>query len=161
MLSACVREIEGDCMKLSDGSALDFDMAIWTAGIKPSPFVDRLAYPKKNDEWILTNSCLQAFDNVFALGDSAWIEVGGTVASKTAVEAEHQAKQTTRNLWRYAEGKALKEYAMLAPTDSPVALISLGCDCAVGVLWHHVHYNAFSGDSCPQRMDRQILHRSF
>jgi len=133
MLSACVREIEEDCMKLSDGSTLDFDMAIWTAGIKPSPFVDRLAYPKKNDEWILTNSCLQASDNVFALGDSAWIEVGGKVASKTAVEAEHQAKQTAKNLWRYAEGRALKEYAILAPTNSPVALISLGCDSAVGV----------------------------
>jgi NADH dehydrogenase len=81
----------------------------------------------------LTNSCLQASDNVFALGDSAWIEVGGKVASKTAVEAEHQAKQTAKNLWRYAEGRALKEYAILAPTNSPVALISLGCDSAVGV----------------------------
>jgi NADH dehydrogenase len=108
MLSAYVREIEEDCMKLSNGSTLDFDMAIWTAGIKPSPFVDRLAYPKKNDEWILTNSCLQAFDNVFALGDSAWIEIGGKVASKTAVEAEHQAKQTCQEFMALCRRKSPK-----------------------------------------------------
>ena len=108
-------------------------MAIWTAGIKPPEFVQNLSFPKKNS-WILVDPHLLAKDGVFAIGDCAWVEVDGKLATKTAVEAERQAKHTARNLTRLAEGKTPERYSVRASTDSQVALISLGCDCAVGVV---------------------------
>ncbi len=132
-LSARVQEIGEQFVRLTDGTILECDMAIWTAGIKPPDFVLGLPYPKKDGEWIVTDEYLRASQDVFALGDSAWVEIGGKVASKTAIEAEHQAKHTAHNIMRLAEGRPLQEYSIIAPTDAPVALISLGCDRAVGV----------------------------
>ncbi len=131
--SVSVKEVKDDSINLSDGSTLDCDMAIWTAGIKPQEFVQGLDLPKKNCEWILTNSCLLASGSTFAIGDCAWVEVGGRVASKTAVEAEHQAAHMAGNLRRWARRKPLESYKVVASTDTQVALISLGCSNAVGV----------------------------
>ncbi|MCJ7443918.1 MAG: hypothetical protein MUO26_05225 [Methanotrichaceae archaeon] len=49
------------------------------------------------------------------------------------MEAERQAHHTAKNLSKLAEGKLLENHFVRASTDSQVALISLGCDCAVGV----------------------------
>ncbi len=133
LTSKRVNEIRDECIVFSDGSTLDCDMAFWTAGIKPSDFVSNLDLHKKGGEWILTNSSLQASGNVFAIGDCAWVEIDGKIASKTAVEAEHQAAHMARNLKNWAEGRPLMNYSIVAPTDAPVALISIGCNSAVGV----------------------------
>ncbi|MDD1742770.1 MAG: pyridine nucleotide-disulfide oxidoreductase, partial [Methanotrichaceae archaeon] len=76
---------------------------------------------------------LRASSDVFAIGDSAWVEINNKLATKTGIEAERQAHHTARNLSSIAKGKFLEKYLMRASTDSQVALISLGCDCAVGV----------------------------
>jgi NADH dehydrogenase len=129
-----VLEIKDDCILFADsnGTCLDCDMAIWTAGVKPSQFIQDLDLPKKNG-WILVDFHLQAKDNVFAIGDCAWVEIDGQLATKTGLEAERQAGHTAKNLIRMAEGKSLEKYTVRASTDGQVALISLGCDCAVGV----------------------------
>jgi len=133
LVSARVSEMKDECILFSDGSTLDCEMAFWTAGIKPSDFVCNLALPKKDEEWLLTNPKLQSLGNIFAIGDCAWVQVNGKVASKTAIEAEHQAAHMAKNLSRWAEGKPLMDYSIVAPTDAPVALISMGCNSAVGV----------------------------
>jgi NADH:quinone reductase (non-electrogenic) len=129
-----VLEIKENCIMFADsiGTCLDCDMAIWTAGVKPSQFIENLDFPKKNG-WILVDAQLLAKDNVFAIGDCAWVEIDGKLATKTGLEAERQAGLAAKNLIRMAEGKPLKKYAIRASTDGQVALISLGCDCAVGV----------------------------
>jgi len=131
--STQVREVKKDCIIFEDGTCLDCDMAIWTAGVKPSKFVQDLPLPKKNG-WILVDSYLVAEDNIFAIGDCAWVEIDGKLATKTGLEAERQAKHIARSLTRLAEGKPAERYTVRASTDSQVALISLGCDCAVGVV---------------------------
>lgn len=133
LISARVKEIKEEGVVFFDGSTLDCEMAIWTAGIKPPDFVSNLAFQKKEREWIMTNPHLQASGNVFAIGDSAWVEIDGRVASKTAIEAEHQAAHMAHNLTRWAERKPLMSYNIVAPTDAQVALISMGCNSAVGV----------------------------
>lgn len=128
-----VSEVKEDCILFADGVCLDCDMAIWTAGVKPPEFVQNLSLPKKNG-WIMVDPYLLAKDDVFAIGDCAWVEVAGKLATKTAVEAERQAKHTARNLTRLADDRSLVSYSVRAGTDSQVALISLGRDCAVGVV---------------------------
>jgi len=132
LTSVQVREVKPDCILFSDDVCLDCDMAIWTAGLKPPKFLENLAYPK-NQGWIWVDNYLRASSDVFAIGDSAWVEIDNKLATKTGIEAERQAHHTARNLSRIAEGKFLEKYLMRASTDSQVALISLGCDCAVGV----------------------------
>jgi NADH dehydrogenase len=108
-------------------------MAIWTAGVKPSPFIQDLDLPKKNG-WILVDPHLNAKGNVFAIGDCAWIEVDGKLATKTGLEAERQAKYLARHFRNLISGRTIDRYSVRASTDSQVALISLGADCAVGVV---------------------------
>ena len=133
LASTKVLEIKEDRIELSGGKSMGCDMAIWTAGIKPCDLVQSLPFAKWKDEWILADPYLRASENVFVLGDNAWIDIEGKVASKTAVEAEHQARHTARNLSRLAEGRDLMRYSIFASTDTQVALISIGRECAVGV----------------------------
>jgi NADH dehydrogenase len=134
LTSMKVLEIEEDCVLFADdnGTCLDCDMAILTAGLRPSEFAQGLNVPKKNG-WILVNPCLQSKQDIFSIGDSAWVEIDGRLATKTGLEAERQAQHTAKNLARMAEGRSLESYSVRASTDGQVALISLGCDCAVGV----------------------------
>ncbi len=133
LTSTRVCEVRNDCILFEDGTCLDCDMAIWTAGVKPSQFVQDLLLPKKNG-WILVDQHLVAQDNIFAIGDCAWVEIDGKLATKTGLEAERQAKYIARSLTHLAEEKVAEKYTVRASTDSQVALISLGCDCAVGVV---------------------------
>ncbi len=129
-----VESIDEAGVAFTDGSSLECDMTIWTAGIRPAPLIENLDLPKKSG-WLLCDQYLrvQGRDDVFAIGDCAWIEIGGKLATKTGMEAEIQAKHTARNLTRVAKRTDLKPYSIRASTDSPVALISTGCGCAVGI----------------------------
>jgi len=129
-LGVCAIEEEG--VVLSDGSVLECDMVIWTAGIRPRSFVESLSLPKRNG-WLLTDRYLRVREDVFAIGDNAWVEADGKIATKTGMEAERQARHTAENLARLERGTPLFPYRVRASTDSQVALISTGCGCAVGV----------------------------
>jgi len=129
-----VESIRDDGVTFADGGSLDCEMTIWTAGIRPAPLIESLDLPKKSG-WLLCDQYLrvQGHEDIFAIGDCAWIEIGGKLATKTGMEAEIQAKHTARNLARVAKGEDLKPYSIRASTDSPVALITTGCSCAVGI----------------------------
>jgi NADH:ubiquinone reductase (H+-translocating) len=132
LLSTKVEEVEKSRINFADGSSLDCEMAIWTAGIKPSEFINSLDLPK-NRGWIKVDDNFMATENIMSFGDCAWIETKGQLATKTAIEAENQAKHAARNLERMAKSLPMEGYTIKASTGGPVALISLGCDCAVGV----------------------------
>ena len=134
LTSKQVEEISENQLIFTEGNPLDSEMVIWTAGIKPAPFVESLDLPKKGG-WILTDPYLRVLgkEDVFAIGDNAWIEIDDKMATRTGMEAELQAKHTARNLAKLARGEELKPYSVTANTGSPAALISTGCRCAVGV----------------------------
>ncbi|MCR3882885.1 MAG: FAD-dependent oxidoreductase [Methanothrix sp.] len=129
-----VSSIRDGGVTFADNSSLECDMTIWTAGVRAAPLIERLDLPKKKG-WLLCDQYLRAWEreDVFVIGDCGWIEIGGKLATKTGMEAEIQAKHTARNLARVAKGEPLKPYSIRASTDSPVALISTGCGCAVGI----------------------------
>ncbi len=132
LTNSAVAEVKEDSIVFADGSSLDCDMAIWTAGIKPPEFIQNLDLPKKNG-WIMVDPYLRSKEEIFAIGDCAWVEMDGKLATKTGLEAERQASHVAKNLSHLAEGRPMEKYQVRASTDSQVALISLGCDCAVGV----------------------------
>ncbi len=132
LTGTAVKEVRPDSIVFGDGSSLDCDMAIWTTGIKPPALVEGLDLPKERG-WILVDPYLRAKDEIFALGDCAWIRVEDKLATKTGIEAERQAKHMADNLSRMVRHHPLVPYSVLASTDNPMALISTGCGQAVGV----------------------------
>lgn len=133
LTSTQVAEVKEDCIMFTDNTCLDCDMAIWTAGVKPSQFIEDLDLPKRRG-WLLVDPHLNVSSNLFAIGDCAWVEIDGRLATKTGLEAERQAKYLARHLSYLIRGRGLERYSVRASTDSQVALISLGSDCAVGVV---------------------------
>jgi len=129
-----VQEVEEDRVLFDDRSSLECEMVIWTAGIKAPPFVDSLSLPKHKC-WLLADPYLRSkgSEDIFVIGDNAWVEVKGEVATKTGIEAERQAKHAAKNLNRMARGKSPLPYSILASMDNQVAMISTGCGCAICV----------------------------
>lgn len=132
LTSTAVSKVDPKKVTFKEGTSLDCDMVIWTAGIKPTDFVEALDLPKHRG-WLKADSYLRVKDDIFALGDNAWIELDGRLATKTGIEAEHQARHMCRNLTRMLKRHPLSPYTVLASTDTPLALISTGQSCAVGV----------------------------
>ncbi|MHC1625062.1 MAG: NAD(P)/FAD-dependent oxidoreductase, partial [Methermicoccaceae archaeon] len=134
-----VMNIDKERVSLNDGSELDYDMVIWTAGIKPAPFVDSTPFPKIKG-WIKTDEYLRVDDDfyrhIFAMGDCSWVDVRGTISTKTAIEAENQAKYIAERLKLIIDGEQstknkMRGYSTRASVDSPLALISLGYNRAI------------------------------
>lgn len=132
LTSTQVSEIQRESITFADGTTLDCDMTIWTTGIKPTQFVENLRLPKKRG-WLLTDPYLRVQDDIFAIGDCAWVEIEQKLATKTGIEAERQAKHMAENLKRMIRRRPLTQYSILACTENPIALISTGCGRAVGV----------------------------
>ena len=85
---------------------------IWTSGVANHPF-----YAKHKQHFALAkngkvtvNEYMQAFDNVYVIGDNA-----ATPYSGLAQTALHDALFVTANLKRQANGKSLKKYRAVKP----------------------------------------------
>jgi NADH dehydrogenase len=132
LTNAMVSKVEPGSITFSDGSSLDCDMSIWTTGIKPPAFVEAMDLPKKKG-WILVDEYFRAVPSIYAIGDCAWIEIDGKLATKTGIEAERQGKHVAKNMIRLSRNEPKIPYSIIASTDNPVALISTGNDCALGI----------------------------
>ena len=88
---------------------------------------------KKNVRILWTPTSMPK-ENVFSIGDCARIEIDGKLATKKSQEAERQAKYLAHHFRNRIMGTTIEKYSVRASTDSQAALISLGADCAVGVV---------------------------
>ncbi|GJD09005.1 Alternative NAD(P)H-ubiquinone oxidoreductase C1, chloroplastic/mitochondrial [Galdieria sulphuraria] len=80
----------------------DADLVLWTAGFKPSSWLQFVALEKDPTGRILTSSTLQAtrHDNIFVLGDAAAVtDVNGQRCKATAQVAIQQAECAAWNIW--------------------------------------------------------------
>ncbi len=84
--------------------------AVWTAGVKVNPLIEKLDLPKDKDGLILVNSTLQVkgFENVFALGDIAKVQEVAPVLVGTAQLAFQESDLLANNIRAFLSGKNLK-----------------------------------------------------
>ncbi len=120
--STAVLKVEGDGVITNKGKVYG-DIVIWCAGLRPSTFVENLDVPKEKG-WIRVDPFLRA-NGYFAIGDCAHVEVDGRIATKTALEAELQAKHVAENLKRMLKGEKPKAYRIRSSVDEPIAMIML------------------------------------
>ncbi|HIP25301.1 MAG TPA: pyridine nucleotide-disulfide oxidoreductase [Archaeoglobus profundus] len=127
--SCTVTEIEEGCVVTNKGN-IECDLVIWCAGLKPSDFVNKVNIPKING-WIAVDEFLRVNDRIFAIGDNSFVKIDNKIATKTALEAEMQAKHVADNIRRLLNNQKLKRYKIRSSLDEPIAFITLAKNGAI------------------------------
>ncbi len=85
---------------LSDGTAVETDTVVWTAGVVANPVLRRLGLPTDPAGRLVTDATLRVVDGVWALGDCAAVPdlVTGGLCPPTAQHAVRQAARLVANL---------------------------------------------------------------
>ncbi len=127
-----VKSIDAGRIVLTDGSELDTDMVIWTCGIQCCTLSTTFGLENVRG-WIIVDENLRAKgkDNVFVIGDAAFVEIDGVLSGKNVEEAEHQGRTAAKNIANLIRNKPLKKYKPVNTTSDPRAVISLGGNRAV------------------------------
>ena len=111
-LESCV----GGHVVLSDGTELDTETLVWTAGVKPNPLVAQTGFRLDERGRLLGRATLQVadFDDAWISGDAGAIpdlaSGPGTWTSPSAQHAVRQAKVLGDNIIASLRGFPVKEY---------------------------------------------------
>lgn len=125
MLNTGVKEVQANGILFDDGTLLEVNHVIWTAGVKPNPpmFTHQVAQDKGGR--IMVNQALQMENcpNVFVLGDMASVAgADGKPLPMLAQIAERQGLHTGQNIKRLIDGKPLLPFTYTSQGE----LASLG-----------------------------------
>jgi demethylphylloquinone reductase len=108
-----VLEVKADCIISEfEGKQTETKVAgtIWVAGVKPNPLLETLDLEKNNRGSVLAEATLQAKgkENVFVLGDIAFVENVAPILLGTAQLANQEANLLADNIKALLNGKPLK-----------------------------------------------------
>lgn len=132
LTETAVQEVNERRILFKGGRELPYDIIIWTAGVKPNSLLEILDVPKLKG-WLKVDPYLrvEGMDDVFAIGDTAYIEREGIRSGQNVEEAERQGKVAAANIQSTIKGRKLREYKPKNTMQNPRAFISLGDDKAV------------------------------
>ena len=90
-------------LQLSDGTRIDTETLVWTAGVRPSPGLAELGVPLDDRGRVPVDECLRvrSLEGVWALGDCAAVPNAATpdrIDPPTSQHALRQARRLARNL---------------------------------------------------------------
>ena len=108
--------IEGFCgrtVRLSDGTAIQANTLVWTAGTSPNPLLETIPCAKERGRLLVSESLeLQAWPGVWALGDCAAIpdQRTGRFFPPTAQHALREAKVVAHNVIASVRGKEKRRF---------------------------------------------------
>ena len=110
-LESCV----GGHVVLSDGTELDCEVLVWTAGVKPDPVVAATGFPLEDRGRIRTRASLriEGHDDAWSAGDCAAVPdltSPGAFCSPSAQHAVRQARQLGDNLAAALRGEPTTDY---------------------------------------------------
>lgn len=131
-LNSPIKTVEKKYVQLTQGDRLDYDILIWTAGIKANSLLLTLenALLTKAGS-VLVDQYLRAknFDNIYVLGDAGtFIDENGKSAPPTAQKAIREGSVAASNIANTLLDYPLIKYQSINPTF----LIPLGGKYAVG-----------------------------
>jgi NADH:quinone reductase (non-electrogenic) len=116
-LDTRVKSMVGGHVELDDGQEFDADTIIWTAGVKPSPMLDKTDLPRDDRGRLDCHATLQVRDlpGVFSAGDCAGVPdlSKDDPEARTSPSAQHavrQAKVLADNVVAHLRQRPLKEY---------------------------------------------------
>jgi NADH:ubiquinone reductase (H+-translocating) len=102
-VSTTLEAVEEHAAVLSDGSRLETETVVWTAGVKPNPLLRTFGLPLDERGRVIVEPTLrvQGLDDVWALGDCARVPNEATPESfdpPTCQHALRQARRLAKNL---------------------------------------------------------------
>lgn len=106
-LNTKVEGFSGRAVRLSDGSTIDTNTLVWTAGTSPNPLLETIPCAKERGRLLVTESLeLQAYPGVWALGDCSAIpdRRRGGFHPPTAQHALRQGKIVAHNVTATVRG---------------------------------------------------------
>ncbi len=116
-LDTRVKSMVGGHVELDDGQEFETDTIIWTAGVKPSPMLDKTDLPRDERGRLDCHATLQVRDlpGVFSAGDCAGVPdlSKDDPEARTSPSAQHavrQAKVLADNVVAHLRQRPLKEY---------------------------------------------------
>ncbi len=124
-----VKQIEKDKIVFEDGSSVDTNLTIWTAGIKSSEVASKIVGAELFKGYVEVDERLliEGREDSFALGDISYVKNGGKEAAKMAGEALEQAKTAVKNISLITNGKKPSvNHTINYTTDFPKVLLSVG-----------------------------------
>ncbi len=123
-------EITADKVILSDGSEIETQNAIWTAGARASEKLDDLDLPSDERKGLTTDPFMrvEGHENVWGIGDCAFtIEADGTPVPPNAQAATQEGKVVAKNIISIIDGREPEPFDY-----KPVGqLVEIGSDFAV------------------------------
>ena len=116
-LDTRVKSMVGGHVELDDGQEFDTDTIIWTAGVKPSPMLDKTDLPRDERGRLDCHATLQVRDlpGVFSAGDCAGVPdlSKDDPEARTSPSAQHavrQAKVLADNVVAHLRHRPLTDY---------------------------------------------------
>lgn len=114
-LGTSLTAADDSSVRLSDGSRLETRTLIWTAGVAPSPLMDRLGERTEKGRLVVgADLAVPGRPEVFALGDGAavpdLVTGDGATCPPTAQHATRQAPVAADNVAASVRGGRLREY---------------------------------------------------
>jgi NADH dehydrogenase len=105
-LSTTLERVDEDAVALSDGTEIETETLVWTAGVRPHPLVEELGLPLDERGRIAVDSTLRVAErsNVWALGDCAGVPNERTPETLDPPTCQHALRQS-RRLAKNLDGK--------------------------------------------------------
>jgi NADH dehydrogenase len=97
-LATTVDSVEADAVTLSDGTRIDTETLVWTAGIAPNPLLADLGLPLDDRGRVVVDSGLRVHDrdDVYAIGDCARVPNEATPDKPDPPTCQHALRQARR-----------------------------------------------------------------
>jgi NADH dehydrogenase len=134
LLNTKLSDYNGRQLTLGDGTQIDTNTLIWTAGVRAAELTNRLEVQQAASGRVRVEPTLQLpqHPEVFVIGDAAYFEdEHGQPLPMLATVAQQQAKVTAKNLQRMLKGQSIEPFHY----KDPGLLATIGRNAAVARIW--------------------------
>jgi NADH dehydrogenase len=141
--STTLERVEPGAVTLSDGTRLETETLVWTAGVRPNPLLAELGLPLDERGRVRVDETLRVEGraNVWALGDCAAVPNGATPGTLDPPTCQHALRQS-RRLARNLRGRPKPyHYRMIGQGAT------LGRDKGIANLAGRVNFKGFTGSA--------------
>jgi NADH dehydrogenase len=117
LVDSLVAAIDARGIELKNGTRVDAQTVVWSAGVRPSPFIAALPLPHARNGGILAQAdmSVEGHPGVWAIGDCAWIPMpDGGYYPATAQHALREGPALAENIVRVMRGEPTKPFAWKA-----------------------------------------------
>lgn len=134
LLNTKLSDYNGSQVTLGDGTQINAQTLIWTAGVRAAELTDRLGFAQAAAGRVRVEPTLQLSQHpeVFVLGDAAYLEDGhGQPLPMLSTVAIQQGKITAQNIQRILRGQDAAPFHY----KDPGLLATIGRNAAVARIW--------------------------